>query len=158
MTGYGGSSGGVARSIVPLYGNFEVTFSLSWSGRGYCIFGVVPVSVDCRETDPPGGDSWCRSGDEGDFRSTGACYDNGNTPGSGDWYVYNNGIYTTTSTGTTGSGGTFKIKRLGSMISVYVLDVGSTSLGGGDSQGTVPMNFYLGGGMNNCAYSGITLS
>lgn len=145
--GYGGSSGGPARSLVPLNGDFEVTFTLSWSGRGYCKFGVVPVGVDCAHP----GDSWCTSSNEGDFRATASCHDSATV----NWYTYHNGVAQTLSTSTTGSGGTFKVKRVGSTVTSYR---GSTLVGSGDSQGTVPMNFFLGGAMNDCAITGIALS
>ena len=148
MIGANSDSYGNTRSIVPLNGDFEVTFKISWSGRGYCIFGVVPVGVDC---DP--GDTWCGASSEtGNYRSTGSCHDN---YGTAKWYVWHNGEVWSTDTSTSGSGGTFKVKRVGSTVTTYR---GSTEVGSGDSQGTVPMNFFLGGAMNNCAASGITLS
>ena len=89
-----------------------------------------------------------RSSAEGDYRSTGSCHD----ANSNKRYVYHNGESVSSNTGASNAGGTFKVKRVGSTVSIWY---GSDNVGGGDSQGTAPMNFWVGGQMHDCGFTEI---
>ena len=117
---------------------------------GYCIYGVVPHAATCAATDPHCNTSGVAN------RGTTALADLENSPAS--MYVSHNGASGPFASSKGPSGGRYKIERIGS--TVYIYDgadrlMNSAVSGAFDSQGTEDMDFFLGGQMNDCTFSGI---
>ena len=130
------------RSKTHLEGDFTVTFKSSYSGRGYCGYGVIPASEPCDSQDSHG----C-AGAAGK-RGTNVVPDNAAGPGC--WTNHNGNSEGISCSMTTG---TIKMTRIGS--TVYLFDANGKQLRSGDAAGTDAMDIYFGGQMNDCSFTEI---